>query len=328
MEYHAASHSKHRRREPRQGAIPIQFIIAFILLLVLGQAGCSLFKPEPENTDTTVETGKDGASLDSVPEPPGRDASVFERPLQRLVVEFKVHRFTAPHGTFSEESRLWKLVTGKLPDASQRLRLADNGFRAAIGRESDRFPLRKWLDSLSEVAGASDTTVPDASKLVDVDIGACEPRIVVFYYDAAGGLSGHEFVQARARFRIAFELRPPDLQTSVLTVVPEIEEPPGPPKWIITEAGAQQIPQERRYPFDDLEFRSEIPAGGFLLLGPAKSVYDQPLLGRAFFGSAALSHAAGDGEGERENIFIISPIIRAYTGAERSARQGAADAPM
>ncbi len=302
------------------------FLLTSLLILVSGCDGLSpRLKDAGEPHDTPAEN-----ELMPVPTPQtsGRDASVFERPLQRLVVEFKVHRFTAPRGAFSEDSRLWKLVTGKLPQADQRLRLADNGFRAAVGRESDRFPLREWLDSLDRVTSASDMSVPDASKLVDLDVGPCDPRLVVFHYDAAGGLSGHEFVQAKARFRIAFELRPPDLQTSILTIVPEIEEPPGPLRWIITEAGARQVPEERRHSFEDLTFRAEIPAGGFLLLGPAESMYDQPLLSRAFFSGVVPAAGTPEDSGERESVFVISPIIRAYTEAERTARENVTESPM
>jgi hypothetical protein len=291
-----------------------------ILLAVIawtGGGGCisSLFKRNPPPTtaepSAPAPAGQDDAKA-------GRNPTVFDRRPQRLAVEFKVHRFSAPGGTFSQnDTEIWKIVTGSLPDAAATLRLTDNWFRAVVGRESDRAALRGWLDELQGIRSALDTATPDAARSVEVEIGPCNPRQTVFYYDRRGLLHGLDFVNAKARFKLAFEMRSPNLHEVWLEVVPELEEPPGPPKWVITPQGARQEPEERRHPFGELAFAAEIPDGGFLLLGPTPAVRERPLLANPFFleETEKVDTATGGQNSPevRESIYIISPIIRSQT---------------
>lgn len=237
--------------------------------------------------------------------------SVFNRPLQRLSVEFKVHRYSAARGTFGPDSPLWRLVTGALPDSAAALRLADNGFRAAVGRESDRAPLREFLGGIADLQSALDHALPDASKQVELDLGRCRPREVVFYYRRGGMLTGLDFVDGRVKLMLTFELRSLSLREVWVRCVPVIEDPPGPLKWRITEEGARQVREERRTVFEDIAFEARIPDGGFLVLGPTPAVYERPLVARPF----CVSFAGEDANGRavlRESIYCISPIVRSY----------------
>ncbi|MBN2563830.1 MAG: hypothetical protein JXQ75_23190 [Phycisphaerae bacterium] len=241
-----------------------------------------------------------------------RVSSVFDRPLQRLSVDFKVLRYSAPKGTFTEDSGLWKLVTGPLLDASMALRAADNGLRAATGRESDRVPLREFLDGIDDLRSTLDYAHPDATRHVELDLGPCETRLVVFYYGQRGALRGLDFLDARAKLRLAFEMGSVNLREVWLELAPEIEEPPGPLRWEITRETARQVPEERRHTFTEVSFAAKIPEGGFLLLGPTEEVYERRLLGRAFF--VEVSQNGVDGAAKlRESIYVISPIIRSHT---------------
>ncbi len=242
--------------------------------------------------------------------------SVFDRPIERLVVEFQVHRVSAPRGAFAEQSQLWGIVTGGLPRASEALQLQANGIKAAIGRESDRSALLTWLEQIDAPRVADDRILPDEARLVEIEFGDCAPRENVFYYDHEGALRGQEFVEARARLKMLYEMRTTNLREIWLHVVPELEEPPGAPKWELLDDGtARQVPQRRVKTFEHLAFSARIPEGGFLLLGPTESVYRTPLLGRTFFVEAfsasetPRSAPLGD---DRENLYIISPIVRTY----------------
>ena len=237
--------------------------------------------------------------------------SVFDRQLLRLAVEFRVHRYTAPKGSFTGESELWKVVTGPLPDAASALRLADNGFRAAIGLESDRNPLSEYLRRVAGLQSAVDDAQPDASRFVELELGACPSRLVVFYYGRTGTLRGLDFQDAQAKLRLWFELRAVNLREVRLELVPTLEEPPGEPKWQMTPEGAKQVPDERRQVFTELAFTAQVPEGGFLVLGATDAVYGQPLLGRPFFIQGPPKDA-GEASQERESIYVISPIIRSY----------------
>jgi hypothetical protein len=248
--------------------------------------------------------------------------SVFDRPVRRLSVEFTVLRYSAPRGTFSSDEAVWKLVSGPLPDAATMLHLADNGFRAAIGRQSDRLGLRAFLGSVGDLGSVLDHARPDVTRHVELDLGPCPPRLVAFHFERGGRLRGLDFVKARAKLQLAFEMRSLNLHEVWLELVPVIEEPAGRPKWVITEEGARQVPQERRCVFADLAIAAKIPEGGFLLLGPTAAVHDRPLVARPFFLEVS-KEGANRSAGWRESIYVISPIIRSYERAR--AEDGAGD---
>lgn len=295
---------------PRVGGVPL----LLLWMTNLGAVGCGLApNPEPpamvDGGQGTQESGRPDQGV-------GRSSELFTRTLQRLVVEFKVHRFSAPEGTFTKNDGLWKVVAGAVADAATAMRLADNGFRAAVGQESDRAAISRWLESVEGVRSSLDVTTPDASRAVEIEVGPCPPRLTVFHYDRRGVLHGQDFSDAKARFRLSFEMRSPNLREVRLELIPEIEEPPGPPKWVITEEGARQVPVEQRHPFVELAFSATIPEHGFLLLGPASSMGARRSLAAQPFLIEELSTADGGVE-RRESIYIISPIVRVYTPAVR-----------
>ncbi len=244
------------------------------------------------------------------PPPANENTSVFQRPLVRLVVDFKVHRVWAAKGAFGAESRLWKIATGTLPDAASALRLAANGFRVAVGRESDRKSLLAFLEEVPDLRIAMDEVTPDASRAVELEIGTCDSRQSVFYYDGEGDLRGMDFVKARAGFSLMFELQSTDLREVWLRLVPTLVEPGGRPKWVLNADGtASQVPSDRRTVFDALAFLARVPEGGFLLLAPTESVHASPLLGRSFFVTSGAEREAASDEA-RESVYVISPTVR------------------
>lgn len=241
--------------------------------------------------------------------------SIFDRPMQRYVVEFTVHRITAPKGAFSGEGGVWKLVTGRLPSARETLRLAANGIRAAVGQESDRSPLLTELYKLPEPKIAQGDTRPDVNRMLELELGPCAPRMSVFYYDDAGGIHGRDFVEAIGRIKVSYEMRSANLHEVQLVVVPELEEPPGPRRWVqLTDGKWAEKDEERRTAYSDLAFQARIAQGGFLLIGPTSAIYEQPLLAKALF--VQDDQIGADGKSQtRESILVISPMIRAEGGA-------------
>ncbi len=281
--------------------------IISILMTVLACGGC--IRPGAE---APTERGDVDESAAVFPETDGEPetTSVFQRPLVRLVVDFTVHRVWATKGAFGEQSRLWKIATGTLPDAASALRLTANGFRVAVGRESDRKALLAFLEDVPDLRIAMDDVRPDASRAVELEVGVCGPRQSVFYYDGEGNLRGMDFVKARAGFRLMFELRSTDLREVWLRIVPTLVEPGGPPKWVLNADGtASQVPSDRRHEFDALAFLARVPEGGFLLLAPTEAVHTSPLLGRTFF-VASGAETEADPDEPRESIYIIGPTVR------------------
>jgi len=243
---------------------------------------------------------------------PGAD-SVFNRPLTRLVVDFNVHRISGSPGSFGADSALWKIMTVGLPNAEAALRLSANGFRVAIGRESDRPALKSFIEDVGDLHTAMDRVTPDASKSVYLELGPCDAQQSVFFYDAQGGLHGLGFVNATARFKLAFEMRSSNLKEVWLRLLPELREPPGPPQWKKGPDGEyHQVPEERGRSFAELAFSARIPEGGYLLLAPTPAVRQRPLLAKPFFISSRAGRPDADAA-ERESIYIISPIVRSYS---------------
>lgn len=295
----------------------VSIIVTFAVVL----SGCSSAANRPVNPTSGLDPGdRPQMGRSSV----GAASSIFDRPLTRLVVEFKVLRISAPRGAFTGDSEIWKRVPGPLPTAAMTQQLADNGFRAAIGRESDRKPLLDALDVMRarvDLRAVPDQAVPDANKLIELELGACDPRLALFFHDPQGRLRGMDFESAKAKLLVSFEMRTSNLHEVTLKVIPALEEPPGPPRWVMSaEGSAQQVPEERRHVFQEVVLTAQIPEGGFLLLGAGDIVYDLPYLGRPFFLEREAKDS-GDGPSWRESIYIISPVIRSLT-EHKDSRSG------
>lgn len=243
-----------------------------------------------------------------------------EQRLSRLYVEFSVHRCSAPRGVFSAANApIWKIASLPLPTAAMTLHLTDSGFRAAIGRESDRKPLAEALDALRESVDlrcAFDQVIPDASRAIEMEIGrASTPLLTVFYAAGGGRLEGKDFADASLKFIVSFAVRVENLNEVWVKMTPLIEEPPGLPRWVGEPGGGfRQVAEPRRTLFEDVSLTAAVPEGGFILFGPTSRVYDRPYLARPFFvekkpvaGKNAADPPAFE---ERESIYIISPVIR------------------
>ena len=275
------------------------------------QATDSPFFPTSEPVDPTEEESDDPGEDEAMAGP----AAPGEQPIRRVSVRLNVLRVTAPTGSFSKHPSIWKTVVGSLADAGAAACLRDNGIRSAIGRDSDRAALQALLDDVPDHRSAVDPLIPDMTRLVELTLGPCDPHQRVFHYDRAGKLHGDEFENAKVVLRIAYEVRSARLDDVMLQLMPEIEEPPGPMKWVITDSGAAQVEEERRHSFRELVFGGTIPPGGFLMLGPTPDIYQQPLLGRAIFVD---TNRTDEGEAEpRESLLLISPIV---TSADRQGR--------
>ncbi len=285
------------------------YLASTALVLLSASLGCNGGRSRPHTNTKPAVIHPEGPLDPDKPSDPIA-LSVFDQPMQRLTVEFKVHRITAKRGTFGSDSPLWKIVTGTLADADTALRLVANGFHVALGRGSDRKALLAYLKELESIQTAVDQVLPDASREVRLELGPCDPRLSLFFFNQRGDLIGREFENARAGFTWTFEMRSTNLKRIRLRLTPELEEPPGRSKWEFGPEGIpRQVPQERRYRFGVLRFEADIPEEGFLLLAPTSAVYQMPLPARPFF----VSSGQGGGsplEDARESIYIISPIVR------------------
>jgi len=260
----------------------------------------SPFQPTTEPADPTPADSTD----DGEPNVPPND----DRPIRRVSVKLNVVRITTPKGGLSRNKDIWRIVTGSLADAAVTASLRDNGILAAIGRESDREALTAALEKIPGHRSALDSLQPNEARLVELVLGPCAKNQKVFHYDRAGKLSGNEFSDGQAKLRMAYEVRSARMDDVMLQLLPEIEEPPAPPKWVVTPAGATEVREERRHSFRELVMGGTIPPGGFIMIGPTADVYAHPLLGRAFFVETNPPDPETD-QGPRESLLIISPIV-------------------
>jgi len=238
-----------------------------------------------------------------------RNIGIFASQPEKLVLEFEVFRITAGPGSFDETSRIWEIASGVLPNVNRNLRLKANGFLVAIGRKSDRELLVEYIEQIDDREVISDRVVPDAARLLDIELARRKGTFSLFQYDASGTLRGVEFKSPLPRLRLRTQFRSSNLRKTWLELLPQLEEPDGPSTWVVEEGQTPVLkPEKRRHNFDGLAFGVEIPNGGFLMVGPTSAVQDRPLLARAFF----LEGDGKAGEGpQRENVFIIRPIVRA-----------------
>lgn len=291
-----------------------RFLMRFLVTSLIFSTSCGgLGKPSSPGDDlASAEAQRSPSTVDGSAARDQNNAdesSIFNRRPERRVVEVKVHRISAPQGTFTQQDAIWKLVSGKLSSAASTLHLSDNGFRTAIGLEAHRQTLLAELQALPDLRIAVDQVVPDTQRTIELEIGSCGEHEVVFYLDRAGGLHGLDFVEAKARLRLTLEWRSLNPDELWLRLTPELEEPPGPMRWQMTPDGPQMAPERRTRAFDELSFDAAIPPGGFLLLGPTPTVYDRPLLARPFFIESAPANPQAT-QDQRENLFVISPVLR------------------
>lgn len=271
--------------------------------------------------ESGADASADSGSTDKPTEPRSDDsATIFNRSLERIAVDFRVHLITAPHGTFGADSRLWSIARGSLSDPESVLLLATNGFRAAVGRTSDRDVLTSYLDSINGVRMAMDEVTPDVDRPVSIELGAGPSWASVFVLNRDGHVRGMDIVNSALRFVLRFEFRSASLREVFVRVVPEVEEPPGPARWQKLENGEyREMPELRRQTFTELEVAAEIPEGGFLILGPDAASESASRLGRLFFvddrtergrDSSAPTTAPSEEATSLDRIYIISPIVR------------------
>lgn len=284
-------------------------------------------RPDQPTTDPAVVTASDGAIDSDTTDAPEQDesfddpddpadgnepteGSIFTRRPERLVVELEVLRIEAPAGVFGEEAPVWSIPQAPFPNATQLLQLRANGFLVAIGRDSDRTELVRYLEDIPKPAIARDRVQPDANRLIDVEIGEKKGIVKLFYFDQSGTLRGLEMEDPTVRFKLRVEFRSSNLRDIWLEFMPELEEPPGPAKWVIgPDERARQVPQERKHAFASLAFGAEIPEGGFLMLGSTTAVYEQPLLARPFFLNSNSSES-DERTRFRDSLYVIRPIVR------------------
>ncbi len=238
-----------------------------------------------------------------------RNIGIFASQPEKLVLEFEVFRISGPPGSFDENSSIWEIASGVLPNVNRNLRLKANGFLVAIGRKSDRELLVDYVEGVKGREVISDRVMPNSARLLDIELARRKGTFSWFQYDASGTLRGVEFKSPLPRFRLRTQFRSTNLRNTWLELMPQLEEPDGPSTWVLEEGQTPVLaPEKRRHDFDGLAFGVEIPNGGFLMVGPTSAVQDRPLLARAFF----LEGDGKAGEGaQRENIFIIRPIVRA-----------------
>lgn len=277
----------------------------------------------PDATD--VGSDSDLPSTREVSEGENEEDTIFARRPERLIVELEVHRIEAPAGVFGEDSPLWKIASVPIASAAVQLRLRSNGFLAAVGRDSDRPDLVSYMESLPKPAIATDRVQPDSARLIDIEIGRHKGNVTLFHLDESGTLRGLELEDPTVRFRMRVAFRSANLRDIWLEVTPELEEPPGQPKWEIgPDERARLVPQERKHTFKSVTFGVEVPHGGFLLLGAASDVYTEPLLARPFF----LTEIGKSDDGRqryRESVYVIRPIIRAVTTEGKNVEKNEAE---
>jgi len=217
-------------------------------------------------------------------------------------VQFNVLRVDVPQGGLQRIDDIWAQVGASTLTPAQSAAMRDNGFRVGIGEETARDPIRRRIESLSDVRSKLDHALPSMNREVEMFITEAERDWTLFCVTPDGKMSGQSFDGARAVIKFTWTVDPAGSDAVAMRVEPEMRQSPGQMRFQKADERWQFRPEYRGRVFRELAFETVIPKGGFLMLGPTDEATRLPLLGRPFF-------IEPSGAGHRESVYIISPIV-------------------
>lgn len=187
-----------------------------------------------------------------------------------------------PESNSGAASKIWEHVREEMLDATTRLRLQDNGFRAGIGHVRLWEPVRAVLDGIEghRVMQSVPLRVPAGFPLTfELD---SEPRTqTLFYVGRDGTLRGSTYPSSRNAFRVTYAEDVRRADRIRMSVVPESQRKEEGWRWVRTQEGLWQVPRAENHPFEDVAFNVSLARDEFLLIAPSESASVRGILGRA-----------------------------------------------
>lgn len=218
---------------------------------------------------------------------------------QRKMLKLAVLNIEIPARELAAAENIWAHINESQVDADTALRLSRNGLRVGVADVTAFDPIRVVLDSIPRhrVIQPPPLSVPAGLPLLlEMDT---EPRDqTVFCVAADGILSGGTYAQSRNSIRVSYIALPGSTDRMRFFASPEIQQREDGFRWIRTEMGLWQQPNEQRFIVEAASFALDLRKGEMVIIAPTGAV------GRAtgLIGGALLGR---DFEGERYYSFVF-----------------------
>ncbi len=284
--------------KPRRPQTDARCCIGLVACASVLIAGCNFFKDGAFNWKSRDNTAGENPFKVAESQPASDTPGI-----RTCTVRFSVLRVEVPGGGLQRIDKIWSMVDTNVIPRDVAATMRDNGFRIGVGHDSARAPIRAAIDTLPDVRSRDDQVLPGVNKTVEVFITDAQRDMELMWFSPGGGLSGLSFNAARPVLRFGWAIEPPRLSDVIVRVEPEIREPPGRVRYQRLDDMWQLRPEYQGRVFKELAFSVVIPEGGFLMLGPTDDLAGSPKLGRPFF-------VEPSGTGQRESLYVISPIVR------------------
>lgn len=180
-------------------------------------------------------------------------------------------------------ARVWNHIRENVMDDTMRLRLRRNGIRFGIGRVDDWAPIKAVLDSIDGaiVFQATPLRVPSGFPLA-LELSP-EPRAqTLFYVDASDTLRGNTWPASRNVLTATYVPDPATRDRLLLQIVPQVHQELEGWRWVRTQAGMWQVPNQYRTAFPDAALDLVLGPDEFVLITPDEADGNALLLGNAF----------------------------------------------
>lgn len=203
-----------------------------------------------------------------------------------------------PGATATEARRIWTFLRENVTDDETRLRLHRNGLRCGVGHVDDWDAIRAALDPIPGISyyQTNPVQVPAGFPLA-LELDNRPRDQTLFYVDEEATLRGATWPDSRNILRIAYAPDPRGPKRLRMQVVPEVHQEVSGWRWVRTEAGLWQVPNQSRQAFNTAAFSVSLAADEFLLIAAADEDAAGILLGNAFF--------SGERESGRYNSYVF-----------------------
>lgn len=200
-------------------------------------------------------------------------------------------------------ANIWTHLNESQIDAETSLRLSRNGLRVGVASLSAYEPIRVILESIPRHRATQPPplSVPAGLPLV-LEMDAEPHDQTVFCVGTDGVLSGGTWTGSRSVLRVTYNALPRDARRMRFAASPEIVQREEGYRWIRTEAGLWQQPNEKRFVFEAAGFSVELDPGDFVLIGPSELSRSNGIVGGALL--------SREYEGERYySIVFLRPQV-------------------
>jgi len=233
------------------------------------------------------------------------------RPRPRTVpvlIRFSIVRSDVPLGEVSESGKIWNHVDEDILKADWAAHLRRNGIRVGRGTSSSWPPIRAILESARGQRSKHEVFDIRTGDSLTLEIDTRPRDRSLFLYRPDGSMAGATFMQSTNVLRIDFTVRPTELDTVALRIVPEVRQPNPDGSWAFTPEGLRPALPYISRTLHELAVETEVPPDHFIMIGPSGRA-DSPLL----IGQALLTDTV-DGQ-PFESVYFITPEVRRTTGA-------------